>query len=198
LRARVRPFVLRRLKRATSQPELPPRTVVVCLHVELAPDERAVYDAIRAASARRRRLRASPQAGARSRCSKALLRLRQPPATRPRATAPNRPWVSLAPARCAPAPPARTLEARGPAREPRGGRSPRDTRRSSFSQWTSLLDRVESGGCAVRSCRSRVSTDHARPRRVVEHFQSDSGPPVLLVSLRAGGHRAQSHRGRQA
>ena len=48
----VRPFVLRRLKRDVA-PELPPRTEVV-LHVELAPDERQVYDAIRAASRRGR------------------------------------------------------------------------------------------------------------------------------------------------
>src|SRR5262249_22256763 len=48
LRARVRPFVLRRLKRDVA-PELPPRTEIV-LHVELATDERQVYDAIRAAT----------------------------------------------------------------------------------------------------------------------------------------------------
>jgi hypothetical protein len=48
LRARVRPFVLRRLKREVA-PELPPRTESV-LHVTLDEHERAVYDAVLAAT----------------------------------------------------------------------------------------------------------------------------------------------------
>jgi hypothetical protein len=48
LRSRIRPFVLRRMKRDVL-PELPPRTDAV-LHVELDPTERSVYDAVRAAT----------------------------------------------------------------------------------------------------------------------------------------------------
>jgi len=48
LRDRIRPFVLRRLKREVA-PELPPRTDVV-LHTTLTESERNTYDAIRAAA----------------------------------------------------------------------------------------------------------------------------------------------------
>ena len=48
LRQRVRPFLLRRLKQDVA-PELPPRTDAV-LRVELGDGERAVYDAVRAAT----------------------------------------------------------------------------------------------------------------------------------------------------
>ena len=48
LRERIRPFVLRRLKSEVA-PELPPRTEVV-LRCTLSDEERAVYEAIRAAS----------------------------------------------------------------------------------------------------------------------------------------------------
>ena len=56
-----------------------------------------------------------------------------------------------------------------------------------FSQWTSLLDLVEphleAGG--IRFTRLDGST---RDRgAVVSEFQSDDGPPVMLVSLKAGG-----------
>jgi SNF2 family DNA or RNA helicase len=56
-----------------------------------------------------------------------------------------------------------------------------------FSQWTSLLDRVEPvlRGAAIAFTRLDGST---RDRgAVVERFQSESGPPVLLISLGAGG-----------
>ncbi len=48
LRSRVRPFLLRRLKEDVA-PELPPRTDAL-LRVELSDGERAVYDAVRAAT----------------------------------------------------------------------------------------------------------------------------------------------------
>src|SRR5204863_8143361 len=48
LRRRIRPFILRRLKKDVA-PELPPRTEGV-LRVELTDGERAVYDAVRAAT----------------------------------------------------------------------------------------------------------------------------------------------------
>jgi len=56
-----------------------------------------------------------------------------------------------------------------------------------FSQWTSLLDLVEPKleAAAIRFTRLDGST---RDREaVVGDFQSESGPPVMLVSLKAGG-----------
>ena len=48
LRRRIRPFVLRRLKREVA-PELPPRTDAV-LFCRLEDDERRVYDAVKIAT----------------------------------------------------------------------------------------------------------------------------------------------------
>ncbi|MEA2752846.1 MAG: hypothetical protein QOI41_6989, partial [Myxococcales bacterium] len=48
LRAKIRPFVLRRMKREVL-PELPPRSEAV-LHVELDETERSIYDAVRVAT----------------------------------------------------------------------------------------------------------------------------------------------------
>jgi SNF2 family DNA or RNA helicase len=56
-----------------------------------------------------------------------------------------------------------------------------------FSQWTSFLDLVEPhlDRAALRYTRLDGSTrDRAG---VVRSFQEESGPPVLLVSLKAGG-----------
>ncbi len=56
-----------------------------------------------------------------------------------------------------------------------------------FSQWTSLLDLVEphlhGGGHRFHAPR-RLD---ARPGAVVGTFQAEAGPPVMLVSLKAGG-----------
>ena len=56
-----------------------------------------------------------------------------------------------------------------------------------FSQWTSLLDRVEPG--LRRAGIAFLRLDGATRDRagVVAGFQSEEGPPVLLISLRAGG-----------
>jgi superfamily II DNA or RNA helicase len=56
-----------------------------------------------------------------------------------------------------------------------------------FSQWTSLLDRVEPHLRAAASA-SRGSTGDARPgRRWWGASSREGGPPVMLVSLKAGG-----------
>jgi SNF2 family DNA or RNA helicase len=56
-----------------------------------------------------------------------------------------------------------------------------------FSQWTSLLDRVEP--CLAENQIAFLRLDGSTPNRqqVVDRFQSDDGPPVLLASLKAGG-----------
>jgi SNF2 family DNA or RNA helicase len=56
-----------------------------------------------------------------------------------------------------------------------------------FSQWTSLLDRVEPqlDRAGMPFCRLDGST---RDRSaVIERFQDAAGPPVMLLSLKAGG-----------
>src|SRR5262249_2594092 len=74
LQRRIKPFVLRRLKREVA-PELPPRTDAV-LHCELSESERAVYDAVRAAT-RRDVLERLQAGGSVIEALEALLRLRQ-------------------------------------------------------------------------------------------------------------------------
>jgi SNF2 family DNA or RNA helicase len=56
-----------------------------------------------------------------------------------------------------------------------------------FSQWTSLLNLVEPvlAGAGLSFCRLDGSTQDRGA--VVDRFQDPGGPPVLLISLRAGG-----------
>jgi superfamily II DNA or RNA helicase len=170
LRDRIKPFVLRRLKRDVAK-ELPPRTDVV-LHCELRDDERRVYDAVRAATQRAvaEKLGAGEDVLA---VLEALLRLRQAAchtALVPGQTATERPSskVELL---------LETLD-----ESLAGGH-----KSLVFSQWTSLLDLVQ------HQLRER-SIDHLRldgstrdRGDVVARFQDASGPGVMLVSLRAGG-----------
>jgi superfamily II DNA or RNA helicase len=168
LRERIAPFVLRRRK-AEVAPELPPR-IEVELRCELAPEQRELYEALRATT-RRDVLARLAQGGSVLEVLEALLRLRQ--------------------AAC------------HPALVPgsKGGRSGKiqvllesleeghaeGHRALVFSQWTSLLDLVEPElrEAGIEALRLDGSTrDRAG---VVARFQDPSGPPVLLISLRAGG-----------
>jgi hypothetical protein len=171
LRARVSPFVLRRKKSEVAK-ELPPRTDVV-LHCELRPDERAAYDAVRAATQDdiARRFGAGDSALA---VLEALLRLRQ--------------------AACHPG----LLPAQGSATPPDSSKLELLAERLDlgaaaghkalvFSQWTSLLDLAEP--VLRRANLPFVRLDGSTRDRgaVVESFQDPGGPPVMLISLRAGG-----------
>jgi superfamily II DNA or RNA helicase len=168
LRDLIRPFVLRRLKRDVA-PELPPRTESV-LPVELDAEERALYDAVRAAAQADLVSRLAEGAGVMA-ALEALLRLRQAachPGLLPGQHADvSSKLVCL-------------LEALDSAVS--------DGHKALvFSQWTSLLDLVEPHleAAAIRFTRLDGSTrDRAG---VVSDFQSDDGPPVLLASLKAGG-----------
>jgi SNF2-related domain/Helicase conserved C-terminal domain len=168
LRARIRPFVLRRLKRDVA-PELPPRTEAV-LRIELDERERAVYDAVRAAS-RADVVALLEGGGGVMKALEALLRLRQaashaalvPGQTAARSSKIDVLLESLA-----------TAAADG-------------HKALVFSQWTSFLDLVEPhlASAGIPFCRLDGTTrDRAG---VTETFQSDAGPPVMLVSLKAGG-----------
>jgi superfamily II DNA or RNA helicase len=168
LAERIRPFVLRRRKRDVA-PELPPRTDVV-LRVELSETERAVYDTVRAASVEPV-VRALREGGSILAALEALLRLRQ---------ACCHPGLVPGQSEGASSKLALLLDRLETAHE--------DGHRALvFSQWTALLDRVEpllreAGLDFVRldgSTRDRAA--------VVRRFQAEDGPPVFLISLRAGG-----------
>ncbi len=169
LRERIRPFVLRRLKREVA-PELPPRTDVV-LHAVLSEEERALYDAVRAAT-REDVVARLGSGGSVIAALEALLRLRQ--------------------AACHPG-----LVPGGPA-TPSSAKldlllefleeAVADGHKALvFSQWTSLLDRVEPVLTNAKIEFTRLDGSTRDRGAVVERFQSEAGPPVLLISLGAGG-----------
>jgi SNF2 family DNA or RNA helicase len=168
LRRRIRPFVLRRTKRAVA-PELPPRTERV-LRCELDVEERAVYDAVRAAARRdvveRLAAGSSPLAAL-----EALLRLRQAACHRglvPGQRADRSSKVDLL------IDVLETAVAEG-------------HKALVFSQWTSLLDRVEPHLRAAGVAWTRLDGATRDRAAVVARFQAADGPPVLLISLQAGG-----------
>ena len=170
LRRRIRPFVLRRRK-AEVAPELPPRTEAT-LTITLDERERAIYDAVRAAT--QSELIAALGGEAKldvMRALEALLRLRQAachPGLLPGHKAATSSKLEA------------LLEALQTAAD--------DGHRALvFSQWTSLLDLIEPllDQAAVAFTRLDGSTrDRAA---VVDAFQAEGGPPVMLVSLKAGG-----------
>jgi len=168
LRDRVRPFILRRMKREVA-PELPPRTDVV-LHCEMSPGERDVYDAIRAAT--QKEVVATLQGGGSVIAAlEALLRLRQAachPALIPGQEADGSSKVAL------------LLEVLEEA-------AAEGHKALVFSQWTSLLDLVEPHLEAAGLGYVRLDGSTRDRGAVVATFQSDDGPPVMLLSLKAGG-----------
>ena len=56
-----------------------------------------------------------------------------------------------------------------------------------FSQWTSLLDRVELRLISLELPWVRLDGATRHRQRVIDTFQSSEGPPVFLISLKAGG-----------
>ncbi len=168
LRARIAPFVLRRMK-AVVAAELPPRTDAI-LHCELDPEERAVYDTVRAAS-QRQVVERLQRGGNVLEALELLLRLRQAACHRalvPGQTASGSSKVEV------------LLEALDEA-------AAEGHKALVFSQWTGLLDRVEPHLRAAGIRFTRLDGSTVDRQGVVEDFQSADGPPVLLISLRAGG-----------
>ncbi len=168
LRQRIKPFVLRRLKRDVAA-ELPPRTDIT-LEVELDEVERNAYDAVRAAT-RKDVVEKLATGGNVLAALEALLRLRQAAC-----------HVALLPGQSADTSSkvSRLLLALEDA-------AADGHKALVFSQWTSMLDLVEPHleAAAVPFVRLDGST---RDREgVVSEFQSADGPPVLLASLKAGG-----------
>ncbi len=168
LRAKIKPFVLRRMKRDVV-PELPPRTDSV-LHVELDDAERAVYDAVRVAT-KKEVAEKLAQGGGVLAALEALLRLRQA-ACHPRLVPGQHAETSSKVERLVDA--LEEVAADG-------------HKALVFSQWTSLLDLIEPHleRAGIRFTRLDGST---RDRQgVIVTFQGLDGPPVMLVSLKAGG-----------
>jgi SNF2 family DNA or RNA helicase len=168
LRRRLRPFLLRRAKRDVA-PELPARTERV-LRCELDAEERAVYDAILAAT--RRDVVARVAAGGSPLAAlEALLRLRQAACHRglvPGQTAERSSKLELLLEEL------ETAVAEG-------------HKALVFSQWTSLLDRVEPALRAAAIPWTRLDGSTRDRAGVIARFQDEAGPPVLLISLQAGG-----------
>jgi superfamily II DNA or RNA helicase len=168
LRERLRPFLLRRTKRAVV-PELPPRTEAL-LRVALDDRERGVYDAVRAAT-RADVLALLAGGGNVLAALEALLRLRQAachPALVPGQEAASSSKLDLLVEALA------TAAAEG-------------HKALVFSQWTSLLDLVEPHLRTAGLTFARLDGSTRDRGAVVAEFQSPSGPPVMLLSLKAGG-----------
>jgi SNF2 family DNA or RNA helicase len=172
LRQRIRPFILRRRKSEVA-PELPPRTEAT-LRIVLDERERGIYDAVRAAT-QSEMVAALGMGGAGKldvmKALEALLRLRQAachPALLPGQKAESSSKVEV------------LVEALATAAE--------DGHKALvFSQWTSLLDLIEPVLRQIGIAYVRLDGSTRDRAAVVEAFQAESGPPVMLVSLKAGG-----------
>ncbi|MFZ5482043.1 MAG: DEAD/DEAH box helicase [Myxococcota bacterium] len=164
LRKRIRPFVLRRLKQEVA-PELPPRTDVV-LRCVLSERERAVYESVR--SLARADVAKLLEKHGMMQILEVLLRMRQAachPALLPGQEAETSSKLELL---------METLDevlAEG-------------HRALVFSQWTSMLDLVERKLTAPFVRLDGSTRDRAG---VIAAFNADDGPPVFLLSLKAGG-----------
>ena len=172
LARRIRPFVLRRRKRDVAK-ELPPRTDVV-LRVSLSDRERHLYELVRNTV---REAASAPRGDDRHRSAavlEGLTRLRQAcchPALLPFPEA--RPVTRSA-----------KLEALV---QELDTALPAGARCLVFSQWVRLLDEVALVLQARGVPFARLDGGTVDRAGVVRAFQADDGPPVLLVSVKAGG-----------
>ncbi len=169
LRQRIRPFLLRRLKRDVA-PELPPRSSMV-LYCDLREDERRLYDALQAAT-RKDVIAQLQQGGNVLEALEALLRLRQACC-----------HGGLVPGQTTQEPSSKTqllLE--------RLDQVVADGHKALvFSQWTSFLNLVEGPLQKAGIPYNRLDGSTRDRGSVVANFQDPDGPPVLLISLKAGG-----------
>jgi SNF2 family DNA or RNA helicase len=167
LRDRIRPFVLRRLKREVA-PELPARTDIT-LRCTLTTEERRAYDTVRVAAQEK----LVKQIGGNDVMAalEALLRLRQASCHTgllPGQSAPTSSKVEL------------LMESLDEVID-------NDHKSLVFSQWTSMLNLVEPHLKSRGIGYVRLDGTTRDRRKVVSTFQSDDGPPVFLISLKAGG-----------
>ena len=168
LRGLTRPFLLRRKKQEVAR-ELPPRTEVV-LRCTLDERERDVYEAVRAAT-EKDVVAALAGGGNVLLALEALLRLRQAACHSglvPGQHAERSSKLDL------------LLETLDEA-------VAEGHKALVFSQWTGLLDRVEPHLRRAGLDFARLDGSTRDRGAVVDRFQAADGPPVLLISLKAGG-----------
>lgn len=168
LRMKIKPFILRRLKQEVA-PELPPRTELV-LYNDLDPNEQIAYQTVLAAT-RKEVLEDLGKEGNVMAVLESLLRLRQAachPALLPGQSAKDSSKVRL------------LLEKLEEV-------TSENHKALVFSQWTSLLDLIEPHlkKAKIKFCRIDGSTTERQ--KIVDEFQSETGPPILLMTLKAGG-----------
>jgi hypothetical protein len=166
--SRVAPFILRRLKRTVAT-ELPPKTEVV-LECELDEAERTAYEAV-LGGAKSEVLRLLDHDESVFSILEVLLRLRQACCHRgllPGHSAESSTKVDL------------LLESLKQSSE-------MGHRALVFSQWTSMLDRIEPHLERAGISFSRIDGSTEGREDIVQRFQSPDGPTVMLLSLKAGG-----------
>ncbi len=168
LRQRIKPFVLRRMKREVAR-DLPPRTDMT-LSCTLSTAERDVYDAVRAATYERVVKELGEGRGVMA-ALEALLRLRQASC-----------HSGLLPGQVAES--SSKLEL---LLETLDEVVSEGHKALVFSQWTGLLDRIEPHMRRVGLDYVRLDGSTRDRQAVVDRFQDEAGPPVFLISLRAGG-----------
>ncbi|MDR0966560.1 MAG: DEAD/DEAH box helicase [Myxococcales bacterium] len=169
LRERIRPFVLRRLKREVAS-ELPPRTESI-LRCELSEDELGLYQSLHAAT--RQEVVDKLTAGGNVLAAlAALLRMRQ--ACCHAALIPGQERFERSSKVELLVDKLLTLKADG-------------HRALVFSQWTRLLDLIEPRLNEEGIGFVRLDGTTRDRGTVVSAFQQDDGPPVMLISLKAGG-----------
>jgi superfamily II DNA or RNA helicase len=168
LRQRTRPFMLRRLKQQVER-QLPPRIEVV-LRCELSSSERELYDAIRAATRDHVLKQLEVQHNVLAALA-ALLRLRQ--AACHSALVPGQQASSSAKLQLL--------------LDQLDQTTAEQHKALVFSQWTSLLDLIEPALNERKLDFLRLDGSTRDRQQVVEHFQRQDGPPILLISLKAGG-----------
>jgi superfamily II DNA or RNA helicase len=168
LRSLIKPFLLRRMKKEVAK-DLPPRSDVV-LTVELDEKERTLYDAVYAAK-HKEVVEALEGGGSVMAALEALLRLRQA-ACHP----------SLVPGQFA-----ETSSKVEALVEAIVDAKADDHKCIVFSQWTSFLDLVEPEFRKNDIEFVRLDGTTRDRGAVVEKFQAEDGPTVILSSLKAGG-----------
>ncbi|MFW7378725.1 MAG: SNF2-related protein [Oligoflexus sp.] len=168
LQQKLKPFLLRRLKKEVA-PELPPRIEKV-LYAELSPEERQNYDSILAAT-RKEVVDKLSSGGNVLEVLEVLLRMRQAcchPALLPGGRGDHSAKLEI------------LLEHLQTALE-------EGHKALIFSQWTSFLDLI--GEALDQAGINFLRLDGSTRNRgeLVQSFQEESGPPVLIMSLKAGG-----------
>jgi superfamily II DNA or RNA helicase len=168
LKSKIKPFILRRLKKDVAH-ELPPKTEKI-LYCELSSSEREVYETI-LATTRKEVLEKFSSNGSIFAILELLLRLRQACCHTNLLPGQNlniSSKVNLL---------LETLEdsiALG-------------HRALVFSQWTSFLDLIEPFLKSKNISYLRLDGNTKNRSEIVENFQADTGPSVMLISLKAGG-----------